>query len=48
MLQMQGYANKALERLRRGIGPEQVSLVTNIMPTEVPGLLGDDASKLHK
>ncbi|GAB4816509.1 hypothetical protein N2152v2_003555 [Parachlorella kessleri] len=43
-----GYADKALERLRRGIGPEDVSLVSSVMPTEVPGLLGDEASKLYK
>ena len=44
----QGYADRALERLRRGIGPEDISLVNSMMPTEVPGLLGDEASKLYK
>lgn len=45
---VQGYKDKALERLRKGIGPEDIDLVDSIMPTEVPGLVVDEAPVLAK
>ena len=35
-----------MERLRRGIGPESVSLVENVTPTEVPGLVREEMDEL--
>ena len=42
----QGYKDRRMERLRRGIGPESVSLVENVTPTEVPGLVREEMDEL--
>lgn len=43
-----GYVNEKLERLRRGIGPEDIGLVDNIAPSEVPGLLREELPQLKE
>lgn len=44
----QGYKDRRLERLRRGIGPEDLALVESIMPTEVPGLALEELDAVKK
>jgi hypothetical protein len=43
-----GYPNPKMEQLRRGIGPEDIGLVDNIAPTEVPGLLREELPQLKE
>lgn len=45
---LQGYVDEKLERLRRGIGPEDIGLVDNIAPSEVPGLLREELPQLKE
>ena len=44
----QGYANPRMERLRQGIGPEDIGLVETIAPQEVPGLLREELPQLKE
>ena len=43
---VQGYKDRRMERLRRGIGPEGISLVENVTPSEVPGLVREEMDEL--
>ena len=45
---LQGYKDKGLERLRQGIGPEDIELAELVAPQEVPGLVVDEAPSLAK
>ncbi len=44
----QGYKDLAMERLRRGIGPEELGLVHTILPFALPKGGAGDAEELHR
>jgi hypothetical protein len=37
-----------MERLRQGIGPEDIGLVEHVAPAEVPGLLREELPQLKE
>ena len=45
---LQGYVNPKMERLRQGVGPEDLHLVEYIAPSEVPGLLREELPQLKE
>ena len=43
-----GYADKGMERMRRGIGPEDLADIENLFPEELPSALKNEMPDLKK
>jgi hypothetical protein len=43
-----GYRDAGMERLRRGVGPEDMDALDAIVPKEVPGMLREEMDELHQ